>query len=316
MEQLYTINEGEQGQRLDLWCSLRIPELSRTTIQRAIKAGQIRVNGRTEKPRYTIKAQDRVLVATPDKGSNSTDQIGSPEEWLEPTIIFEDDELLAINKPAGMAAHPGIGTRAGMTVSEWFAAKYPEARDVGDRARPGIVHRLDKQTSGVLVLAKSNVVYEEVKKQFKERQVKKVYLALVFGTLKDQQGEVRQAIARSRRNPVRRTVDPAGKWAQTMWQVIETFQGKYSLLKLMPSTGRMHQLRVHLHWLGHPIVGDTLYTMKRQRPPKGVKRQLLHAEQLTLKLISGKEHIFSCPLPPDFQAVLEQLRSEHVIHPE
>lgn len=310
MEQKYQVEKKDKGQRLDVWCTQRMPQFSRAAIQRAIKTGHILVNGNPAKPRYAVKDRDLVLLAMTEEISNLTDQTEESEKLLKPTIIFEDKDLLAINKPAGMATHPGIGTRTGTTVSEWFVAKYPEVEQIGDQGRPGIVHRLDKQTSGILILAKTSVAYEEFKKQFKERLVHKEYLALIFGSLKEGQGEIRQAIARSHRNPVRRTVDPAGKWAQTIWQVVETFQDKYSLLKLLPSTGRMHQLRVHLHWLGHPIVGDSLYTMKRQRSPKGVKRQLLHAERLTLKMVGGKEQVFVCSLPQDFNEVLDQLRDE------
>ncbi|MEK7557203.1 MAG: RluA family pseudouridine synthase, partial [Patescibacteria group bacterium] len=233
---------------------------------------------------------------------------------VEVPILYEDKDVVVINKPTGLEAHPSASTGQASTVSGWFGQRYPEAEHVGEEEnRPGIVHRLDKETSGVMILAKTNTAYQHLKNEFKVRRAKKEYLALVFGIPTMKRGRVTRPLGRSPRNPLRRTIDAAGKPAITEWQIERKISKQglaphrrgapgagFALLRLFPFTGRTHQLRAHLHFLGHPIVGDKLYTFKRQRPPQGVTRQLLHAEKLTLTLPSGKRKTFIAPLPDDF----------------
>lgn len=307
-DQSFNVTESDAGQRLDLFCVARLPGISRAVIQKAIKEGRINVDGETVKPRYLVQEGDVVAVALPEERPEEL----SAEEPLSLPILFEDEDVVVINKPAGVAVHAGAG-REYSTVARWFADRYQLARNVGENPeRPGIVHRLDKDTSGVLVLAKTQRSYDDLKRQFQRRYVKKEYLALVFGVPGGQDGRINRAIARSRHNPMRRTIDPNGKEAVTEWRLERTFGRDFALLRLWPLTGRMHQLRVHLHFLGFPIVGDQLYTFRRQRPPHGVKRQLLHAEKITFTLLSGKPRVVVAPLPEDFQAVLDQL--SHDIH--
>ena len=311
MEQFASIHvePQEAGQRLDVWCVAHFPAYSRAALQRAIKSGQVTVNGQAVKPRQVVQAGDEIIFTAPPAAaaaeqSSSLDPISLP-------IVYEDNRLVVVNKPAGLAVHPGVG-REQQTVAGWFANRYPDSKGVGEYDRPGIVHRLDKDTSGVMVLAKDGPTFEMLKDQFKKHWAKKEYLALVFGVPGEKKGRITRPLARSQRNPMRRTVDPLGKPAITEWVLEEKF-AKQALLRVFPLTGRTHQIRAHLHFLGFPIVGDPLYTFKRQSLPSGVTArtgQMLHAEKLTLRLPNGKRKTFAAPAPEDFQAVLRSLREE------
>ncbi len=313
MSEEFTINEAENGQRLDVWCVSKLPQLSRTALQKAIKAGYIRINSEVVKPRQAIRTNDAITVQLP-----TTTAEAAPQETMEIPIIFEDPDVVVINKPPGVIAHTGVGT-SNNTVSDWFVTTYPESAQVGESSteRAGIVHRLDKDTSGVMILAKNQQAYDHLKERFQKRRVKKEYLALVFNSPTDAQGRIVQAMNRSKRNPMRRTIDPEGKQAITEWtkeQVFDDLRDRrvYALLRVRPLTGRMHQIRVHLHHLGFPIVGDALYTFKRQSPPQGVARQLLHAQKLSLELPTGEHKTFTAPLPDDFANVLEPMQKHEL----
>ncbi len=301
----------EKGQRLDIWCVGHFPALSRSAIQRAIKEGQITVNGHIVKPRYAVQASDQISALQIDEKK----QASLAKTDISLPILYEDRYIVVINKPAGIVVHPGHGVVSD-TVVQWFAQRFPESVSVGDPQRPGVVHRLDKDTSGVLVLARDQQTFENLKDQFKKHRVRKEYMALVFGVPGESKGRITRPLARSKRNPLRRTVDPEGKEAITEWKKEESFQGKYALLRVFPMTGRMHQIRVHLHFLGFPIVGDALYTFKRQRSPQGVTHHLLHAEKLTVMLPGGKRKTFLAPLPDDFANTLSNLRDKTRGHPE
>lgn len=321
MNEVFKVTAEEAGQRLDVFCVSKLPHISRAAIQKAIKAGQITINNKIVKPRQVIKVRDSVEVITPPSPSPhlmgrklSPSSEGEIPEGVK--ILYEDKDVVVIDKPAGVEVHPGM-IPGQPTLTAWFKKKYPNTKNVGEaEGRPGIVHRLDKDTSGVLILAKTPLALEHLKKEFKTRRAKKEYLALVFGLPTMKRGRITRPIARSPRNPLRRTIaaEPRGdevalrgKPAVTEWQ-IEKKLNKLALLRLFPFTGRTHQLRVHLHFIGHPIVGDSLYTFKRQRPPQGVTRQLLHAEKLTLTLPSGKTKTFVAPLPDDFQRAINLRR--------
>lgn len=222
-------------------------------------------------------------------------------------ILFENEDMLAVNKPPRKTTEAVVAGQGGV-----FA-----------------VHRLDKDTSGVLVLAKTEEVLARLQAEFKARRVQKEYLALVYGILKDKEGEIDQPLKRSTRYPMRRTVHPEGKPAVTEWKVEEEFTPspsalaghspsgrgrKYSLLRLFPLTGRTHQLRAHLHWLGHPIVGDKLYKFRKHEELESAPRQLLHAEKLTLQQAQGKhilDRTFQAPMPDDFNKTLDDLRKNY-----
>lgn len=233
---------------------------------------------------------------------------------MEPTVIYEDDDVLVINKPAGLIVHSD-GRTEEPSVADWVVAHYPGLSGVGEPwtspqgkvvARPGIVHRLDRTTSGVMVLAKTGAAHAFLKKQFQDRSVEKEYLALVYGALKDEQGTIEQEIVRVKSMPPRwsaRFVKPGQKSraAITHWRVLKrlTLDGEpYTLLRVMPKTGRTHQIRVHLQAVHHPIACDHLYAQKRTCPA-GLARPALHAARLTLDLPSGVRRTFEAPLPVD-----------------
>jgi len=302
MNKQFTVSPEEAGQRLDVFAVSKIPGYSRATLQKAITAGEITVNGQPVKPKHTL--QSGQTVEAHFKAKPVEEAVEIPQDI---SIIFEDKDIVVINKPAGIAVHTGQGISGG-TIADWLLQKYPDIKNVGeDPTRPGIVHRLDKDTSGALLITKTQKAYDHYKKQFQMRHAKKEYLALVFGTLGEDSGRIVRAIARSKRNPMRRAVDPEGKEAITEWRKEKAYHGRYTLLRVYPLTGRTHQIRVHLHWLGFPIVGDHLYNFKRQKAPQGVKRQLLHAEKLTVVQPNNQKITFEAPLADDFQAVLDSL---------
>lgn len=292
------ITPEQAGQRLDIFCAGLVPGTSRAVLQRAIKTGHITVNGQPSKPRYLLKIDDIVVVPPSPRRSPAMDGAKAGLPLITLSILYEDEHVVAVNKPAGLLTHAADHAPHEPSVAGWFTQRYGESG--------GYVHRLDKDTSGVLVLAKTPEAYTDLREQFKKHIVRKEYLALVFGVPGGEDGRITRPLGRSRRNPSRRTVDESGKGAITEWSVEKKF-AKYALMRVFPFTGRTHQIRVHLHHIGHPIVGDALYVFKRQRPPAGITRQLLHAEKITLRLPSGKKKTITAPLPSDFQSVLEKL---------
>lgn len=267
------------------------------------------MNGAVSTTKKAVKEGD---VVTLQQAAPATLAPLTPAPLTIPTL-YEDRDVVVITKPAGVAMYPSsleeLRRASSPTVAHWFVEHYSSSKDVAvSPERPSIVHRLDKETSGVVVLAKTKEALEFLLKQFKERRAKKEYITLVFGWLGEKKGRITRDIARSKRNPMRRAVVDKGKEAITEWQLEEKL-GEFSLLRVWPLTGRTHQIRVHLHWLGFPVVGDALYTIRHKRPPSGTKRQLLHAEKLTVKLLNGASKAFIAPLPEDFASVLQQLRN-------
>lgn len=301
--QTISVTPQEQGQRLDVFCVSQLPGVSRSALQQQIKARSITVNGKAVKANYTVRTGDTIALTLPPSSS-------APVVSSLPTIpiLFEDKDLVVINKPAGVTMYAGQGLETG-TVADWFKRRYGNSPIIGpDEMRSGIVHRLDKETSGVVLLARTQEMYDYLQAQFSRQRPKKEYLALIFGIPGMKDGRINQPLARSKRYPLRRTIDASGRPAITEWQREESFGNAYALLRVFPLTGRMHQIRVHLHFLGYPIVGDRLYTYKKQRPPQGVQRQMLHAVKLTMKMLTGKYVIFEAPPPEDFTTVLNTLR--------
>lgn len=309
------INEDTAGQRLDVFCTTQMVGYSRSAVQKAIKESRVTVNEQPVKPRYILKTGDTVAIQMEPAAQVKQEALDSSFPKLP--IIYEDRDVVVIDKPAGIAVHGGVGIVSG-TIADWFKDRYPDAKDVGDEGRAGIVHRLDKDTSGVMILAKNEKAFHHLKDQFQQRHVRKEYLALVFGVPGGKDGRITRPLMRSRRNPMRRAVvdekdlatlkmRKAYKEAATEWKVERKFGSSYALLRVLPFTGRMHQIRVHLHFLGYPIVGDHLYTFKRKKQPQGVKRQLLHAEKLTIQLPNEKRKTFTAPLAEDFDEVIRTL---------
>lgn len=232
-------------------------------------------------------------------------------QFLLPSVIFESDDFVVVNKPAGLAVHKG-GSIRGDTLIDWLVKKYPEIKKVGDNplVRPGIVHRLDKETSGVMVVARTENAFRELKKLFQSRQIEKTYMALVRGTVKQKRGIIDFPIGTLRSHGVKRTVRQEHakniKAALTAFRVLERFPGA-TLVEVTPKTGRMHQIRVHFAALGHPVFGDRLYGGRKSMLPE-LSRQFLHAYSLSFSYPEGRRFQFSANLPEDLKAVLANLR--------
>lgn len=305
--------------RLDHFLVARLEGLSRTRIQSLIKTGMVRVNGETIfKARAPLLGGERIQVDIP-----------APEEptHLEPEdipldILYEDDQIIVLNKPAGLVTHPGRGVHRG-TLVNGLVARFERLSERNGRLRPGIVHRLDKGTSGVMVVARTNAAHLHLARQFEQREVRKAYLALVWGA-PPAAGKVEANLVRDPHNRlVFRPSHTRGRPAATAFKVREHFQG-FALLEAYPHTGRTHQIRVHLAHLGHPIFGDVLY--RGVRPAASVApdlqslvsqlrrvlhRQALHAFRLSFAHPATKEmNTFEAPLADDFKAALEILRRE------
>ncbi len=290
----------EPGERLDKAISSSLPDLSRAAIQRLVKSGQVAVNGRTSKPSYRVEVGDEVVVHIPAE----TPAKILPEH-IALDVIYEDEEMLAVDKPAGMVVHPAYGHQGGTLVNAMLAY-CPQATDVGGPDRAGIVHRLDKDTSGLILVAKTEATHAALQRKFKRRQVKKSYLALVEGHPSPRQGLVDAPIGRDKRHRKRMAIVKGGREARTGYRVIELFD-EHSLVELDPETGRTHQIRVHLAWLGHPVVGDRVYGFRRQRLLK--HRHFLHAHKLELTHpVTDVPLSLTTPLPDDLADLLRRLR--------
>jgi 23S rRNA pseudouridine1911/1915/1917 synthase len=296
MEKSYRLT-ADGDARLDKYVCAQVPELSRTQVQRLIAAGNITVNGQKAKPGHRLSPGDRIDVNIPP----------TPPQELKPEaiplkIIYEDDDLLAVDKPAGLAVHPAPGHPAHTLVNA-ILAHFPHLADIGDWLRPGVVHRLDKDTSGVMLVAKNSAAQANLSKQFKSHSVTKAYLALVKGKLEPESGIIEADIGRDPRNRKKMAVVAQGREARTEYRVIK-YIGGYTLLEVMPETGRTHQIRVHLAAIGFPVVGDKVYGVKSPH----LSRQFLHASRLGFRLPSTGEYVeFESALPPDLAKALEDI---------
>ncbi len=303
IEEQLRFDQVTPGQRLDKWLAERLPDHSRTEIQRWIREGLVRVNGRASKPGYKLEPGDVVEVDVPAP---------VPYEEVKPepiplNILYEDDDLLVIDKPAGMVVHPAPGHTSGTLVNA-ILYHCPDLRGVGGVERPGIVHRLDKDTSGLILVAKHDRAHRELQRQFKEREIEKAYLALVEGHLQPKEGRIEAPIGRDKRHRKRMAVIRDGREAVTEYRVI-AYYDDYTLVEVYPLTGRTHQIRVHFAFIGHPLVGDTVYGRRKQRLKPWLKRQFLHAHRLRFRLPRTGEWVeFTSPLPEDLQAVLDKLQ--------
>ena len=223
-------------------------------------------------------------------------------------IIYENDDFLVLEKPADLTVHP-VKPEQKNTLADLIVARYPEIKGVGeDPLRPGIVHRLDKDTSGLMVVAKNNQSFNYLKKQFQDRKVEKEYLALVVGKIKDKKGTITKSISQSKKDHKKRSalLGEKSKPAWTEYEVLEYYK-QYTLVKAMPKTGRTHQIRIHLASIGYPIAGDKQYKFKRQPCPKNLSRQFLHSYYLKFQTTDGKMIAFKSELPQDLKEVLKDL---------
>lgn len=291
------------GVRLDVFLSRRIPDFARSQFQRFIDKGFVFVNGERKKSSFKLRAGDRIEadIEIPEPGPVE------PED-IPLNVIYEDETIAVIDKPSGMVVHPGAGSRTS-TLVHALLFRYPEIRGIGEEDRPGIVHRLDKDTSGVIVVARTAAAHLELKRQFKAREVKKVYLALIAGRPAREEGSFDWPIGRHHLHGERMSIKTdKPRTAITDYRVARTI-GEYTLLEVRPLTGRTHQIRVHLAAAGHPVVGDSRYGSRKMGGTR-FPRLFLHARELSFRHPATEAWMtFASPLPADLAAVLEALES-------
>jgi len=290
------VSKHDAKLRLDRFLANHLPNHSRSRLQQLIRAGFVRLNGITTRPRQVVRNGDKIEFIEPPP-----EKIETQPEPIPLDILFEDKDLIVINKPAGLVVHPGAGHREHTLVNA-LLHHCPALSGIGGQERPGIVHRLDKETSGCLLVAKNDATHRELSRQFAEREVEKVYLALVSGKLRKQAGVIEERVGR---HPVHRQRMKAsllrGRAAKTEYHVIHSTD-EASLIECRLHTGRTHQIRVHLHHLGHAVLGDKIYA---SRPAKNFPRQMLHAWKLGFKHPStGEWTTFKAPLPSDFATAM------------
>ncbi|HEY6230536.1 MAG TPA: RluA family pseudouridine synthase [Pyrinomonadaceae bacterium] len=309
----FQVNEADAGKRLDAYLAAHIDGWSRARVQRLIEASDVLVNSKLVKASYKLVAHDEIEVElTPAPESNFT-----PEN-IPLDIVFEDDQVIVINKPAGLVVHPAAGVHSG-TLANALAYHFQKLSHAGS-IRPGIVHRLDKDTSGLLVAAKTELAHENLADQFRAREVFKSYVALVYGVVKQQSGSIEKPIARDPRNRTRMAIVAGGRGALSLFKVRHSYNA-FTLLDVELKTGRTHQIRVHLASLKHPVVGDEVYGSGRENNVPDVQlrarirklnRQFLHAEQLGFRHPHTGKHLnFAAPLPAELRDVLALLDTKN-----
>jgi 23S rRNA pseudouridine1911/1915/1917 synthase len=291
---------ADLGKRLDRYVADQLPDLSRGTVQALIETGHVLVDGHQRKPKFRMTPGEIVSVEIPPP---EIDEI--LPDAIPLSIVYEDADVIVVDKPAGMVVHPAPGHQRG-TLANALLAHVPGI-SVGGSQRPGIVHRLDKDTSGLIVAAKTDRGRTTLVPQWEDRSVEKTYLALVAGSVTDEEVTIDAPIGRDPKNRQRMAVLRSGRPAVTRFRVVERFPNA-TLLELSIETGRTHQIRVHLAFIGHPIIGDRLYGRPRASDPQ-LDRQFLHASALSFQLPSGARLRLEAPLPGDLETALEQLRA-------
>lgn len=289
---------GGASQRLDLFLADKIKELSRSQIQKLAHQGKIRISGQIQKPSYKLKAGQKIII---EYDLPKPQKIHAEEIPIE--IIYKDEDIIVINKPSGMVVHPGTGVKRGTLVNT-LLYHFPDLEGIGPEERPGIVHRLDKETSGVMVVARSQKAYLSLQRQFKEKLVEKLYWGLIWGKMPQKEGKITWPIGRHPKHGERISVKTKKpRTAETHYFVQEEYE-KFTLLKIKPVTGRTHQIRVHLAAAGHPLVGDNRYG--RQKAKIKCPRLFLHAFSLSFTYPeAGERVVYLSPLPPDFKNFLD-----------
>ncbi|PYS89404.1 MAG: RluA family pseudouridine synthase [Acidobacteria bacterium] len=306
----FIVAPSDAGTRLDAYLAAHVPTFSRTRLKQAIEDGDVLVAGRTAKPAYKLRAGEQIELETPAPPVAAF----QPED-IPLDIVYEDDALVVVNKPAGLVVHPAAGVSSG-TLANALAFHFQQLSERGGALRPGIVHRLDRDTSGLLVVAKTEAAHEHLADQFRAREVFKSYVTLVHGQIREDKGRIEQPLARDPRNRTRMAVVRAGRPALSIYRVRRRFE-RFTLLDVEIKTGRTHQIRVHLAWLKHPVVGDKVYGGGRDQTipdPKlraavaALGRQFLHAERLGFRHPStGEWRQFNAPLPAELTRLLEAL---------
>ncbi len=289
--------------RLDKYLAKEKPELSRSMIQKLIEEEQILVNGCSVRTSYMVQMQDDITIEVPE-----VKEVGIQAQDLPIDIVYEDQDIILVNKPKGMVVHPANGNPDGTLVNAIMAKCKDGLSGIGGELRPGIVHRLDKDTSGLLIIAKNDYAHIQMSEQIKEHKVQKTYLALVKGIVKENEATIQMPIGRSVQDRKKMAVRKDGKEAITHFRVLTRYL-HHTLLEVKIETGRTHQIRVHMAQIGHPVVGDMVYSSGKNA--FGVEGQMLHAQKLDFTHPrTGEKMHFEAPLPAYFNEVLEKLEKE------
>ncbi len=291
----------ESGQRIDKYIAEK-QGISRVAVQRLIEEENILVNGKATKSSYLTQVGDVVTIQIPE-----VKEIGLQPQELPLDVIYEDEDIIVINKAKGMVVHPAAGNPDGTLVNAIMAHCKGKLSGIGGELRPGIVHRLDKDTSGLLVIAKNDKAHLAMSEQIQNREVKKTYLALVRGIVPENEATIKMPIGRSTKDRKKMAVTPKGKEAITHFKVLERFE-KYTYLEVKIETGRTHQIRVHMAEIGHPVVGDMVYSNGKNEFQ--IEGQMLHAHRLEFKHpITKKDMCLEAPLPEYFVNIVSDLRN-------
>ena len=296
------VDEINKGKRLDSYISDNMDKISRSFAQKLIENQKVTINGKNEKASYKVCVGDKVQVDVPEAQDTKLKAQDIPVE-----VVYEDKDIIVVNKPKGMVVHPANGNPDGTLVNAILAMCKDSLSGIGGEIRPGIVHRLDKDTSGLLIIAKNDEAHVKMSKQIQDRLVTKKYIALIRGVVKDDEATIDMPIARSKVDRKKMAVDKDGKQAVTHFKVIKRYRG-YTLLEIKIDTGRTHQIRVHMAKIGYPVVGDMVYSNGKNE--FGIEGQMLHAKSLEFSHpITGKKMHLEAPLPEYFTKVLEELDS-------
>lgn len=294
------VNENDKGKRLDIYIAENFNELSRTMIKKLIESNNILVNDKSEKVSYKIQANDNISIDVPEAKET---KLKAQEIPLD--IIYEDSDIIVVNKPKGMVVHPANGNPDGTLVNAILSICKNSLSGIGGELRPGIVHRLDKDTSGLIIVAKNDKAHINMSEQIKERNVKKTYIALVRGNVPEEEATINMPIGRSTKDRKKMAVTKNGKQAITHFKVLKRYS-KYTLLEIKIETGRTHQIRVHMAEIGYPVVGDAVYSNGKNE--FGIEGQMLHAYKLEfMHPITNKHMELTAPLPQYFEEILKKL---------
>lgn len=300
MLKLIHVEENDVGKRIDSYLASNT-ESSRVTIQRLIENEKVLVNGKKTKDSYKIQFNDEITIE-----EEKPKEIELKAQDIPVEILYEDNDIIVVNKPKGMVVHPANGNLDGTLVNAVMAICKDSLSGIGGEIRPGIVHRLDKDTSGAIIVAKNDKAHINLSEQIKNHQVEKTYIALVKGFVKENEATINMPIGRSTKDRKKMAVNKNGKNAVTHFKVIERFRN-YTLLEVKIETGRTHQIRVHLSEIGYPIVGDAVYSNGKNE--WNIDGQCLHAKSLKFKHpITGKEMFIEAPLPEYFKNVILELK--------
>ena len=297
-----TVKNEDMGKRIDSLIPMLDESLTRSSVQRLIEEENIKVNGNKTKTSYKVKPNDKIQIVIPDAKETELKSQNIPLD-----IIYEDNDIIIINKAKGMVVHPANGNPDGTLVNAVMSICKDSLSGIGGKIRPGIVHRLDKDTSGAIIVAKNDKAHIALSDALKKHEIKKTYIALVRGIIKENEATINMPITRSKTDRKKMAVDKNGKEAITHFKVLNRFKGKYTLLEINIETGRTHQIRVHLSHIGFPIIGDEIYSNGKNEWQ--IKGQMLHAKSLDFKHpITGKQMHIEANMPKYFENVIKELK--------